>query len=66
MTWSVFNKVSKSFSKFCLTISWDYMCDKIKTSHARNMARFKGYSTKIPKNQSLFIDYHNFIIRVIP
>lgn len=66
MTWSVFNKVSKSFSKFCLTISWDYMCDKIKTSHVGAWLVSKGISAKIPKTNYLFIDYHNFIIRVIP
>lgn len=26
----------------------------------------KGISAKIPKTNYLFIDYHNFIIRVIP
>lgn len=64
MTWSDEN-INKA-RKLYLTIFWDCMCDKIKNEPCSRMARFKGYSMKIPKNQSLFIDYHNFIIRVIP
>lgn len=52
MTWSVrrfFEKFSEFLGKLCLTTFCGDMCDKIKNEQCWNMARFKGYSMKIPK-----------------